>query len=168
MATPSYFANSHGFVIESGGNFATIQGNQILNYFNREPERKTVLTMYDQFRQVLQGDIHRTEDFGIYECRRGRDDVPRAVKTICAAQIIGMEGRVFTVISYTGPEAREAFEEDFQTYSRRLTAGPFQIYGINTNIPTVLFYDAAGKVFGQFGILGKDISTGIEKEAWLP
>ncbi|KAL0569181.1 hypothetical protein V5O48_012789, partial [Marasmius crinis-equi] len=165
MANPSYFAGSHGFVIESGGNFATVQGNQILNYFNREPERKTALTVYDQ---VLQGDIHRTEDFGVHEYRRRwYDREPRFKKTICAAEVIGLEGRVFTVMSYTGPEAHEAFEEDFQKYSRTLTASPFQVYGINTNVPTVLFYNAAGEALGQCGILGKEISAGVDSPAQL-
>ncbi|KAL0563079.1 hypothetical protein V5O48_018997, partial [Marasmius crinis-equi] len=116
METTSYFANSHGFVIESGGNFATVHGNQILNYFNHEPARKTALTIYDQFRQVIQGDINRTKDIGVYKYSRqwdvrdrwwGETGKLRADRTICSAQVIGGEGRLFTVITYSGPEAQE-------------------------------------------------------------
>ncbi|KAL0571845.1 hypothetical protein V5O48_010113 [Marasmius crinis-equi] len=162
MANPSYFAGSHSFVIESGGNFATVQGNQTVNYFNREPERKTALTIYDQFRQVLQGDIHRTEDFGVFECRWYM-----VKKTICAAEVIGLEGRVFTVISYTGPEAHEAFEEDFRKYSRTLDAGPFQVFGINTNVPTVLFYDERqplAKFLKGLGVFGRLYLQSLKKQ----
>ncbi|KAL0571844.1 hypothetical protein V5O48_010112 [Marasmius crinis-equi] len=149
MESTSYFANSRGLVIGNDGNFATVHGNQILNYFNREPERKTALTIYDQ---VMLGDIYRTEDLGVstYPRRwdiRGRrwweegSQYLRADRTVCAAQVIGREGRIFTVITYTGPEAQQAFEKDFQMFSTSITTGPFQVYGMNTNVPTVLFYD---------------------------
>ncbi|KAL0570308.1 hypothetical protein V5O48_011659 [Marasmius crinis-equi] len=151
-----YFANAHGFIIESG-KFATVRGNQILNYFNREPERKTAPTIYDQgcpvltthkYHQVLMGDICRTQDLGFYRYLRLWDRTSikwskrgvRADRVICTAQLCGREGREFTVVSYTGPDAQEAFENDFRTYSRSLT-GPFQIYGINTSVPTILFYE---------------------------
>ncbi|KAL0567835.1 hypothetical protein V5O48_014156, partial [Marasmius crinis-equi] len=165
MESTSYFANSHSLVIGSDGNFATVGGNQIINYFNREPERKTALTIYDQFRQVIQGDIHRTKDFGVstypgrwdygkFKESEKRSQCLRANRTICAAQVIGVEGRMFTVVSYTGPQAREAFERDFRLFSTTITAGPFQIYGVNTNVPTVLFYDERQPVANFFDGLG--------------
>ncbi|KAL0568941.1 hypothetical protein V5O48_013029 [Marasmius crinis-equi] len=182
MANPSYFANSHGLVIGDDGNFATVHGNQILNYFNREPERKTALTIYDE------GDIHRTKDLGVstyprrwddghrYSWEEGRQCL-RANKTFCAAQVIGGEGRVFTVITYTGPEARQAFEKDFQMFSTSITAGPFQVYGINTNVPTVLFYDERqplAKFWGSLGYWGRSYMEALiiqlncnENEIWL-
>ncbi|KAL0569654.1 hypothetical protein V5O48_012309 [Marasmius crinis-equi] len=144
MANPSYFANSHSFII-NGSNFATVQGNQIVNYSNCEPERRTALATYDQFRKVIQGDINRIKDIGVYKYPRRWDDGDRGWweegklrvdRTICAAQVFGGEGRVFTVITYTGPEAQQALERDF-----RINAGPFQVFGVNTDVPTVLFYD---------------------------
>ncbi|KAL0568357.1 hypothetical protein V5O48_013632 [Marasmius crinis-equi] len=164
MENTSYFANSHSFIIGDNGNFATVHGNQILNYFNREPERKTALTIYDQ---VLLGDIYRTENMGVSTYPRPGDvgerwwreeGKPRADRTICAAQVTGVEGRAFTMISYTGPEAQEAFEKDFQMYATTLTANPFQVYGINTNVPTVLFYDErqpVAKFWAGLGYWGK-------------
>ncbi|KAL0563102.1 hypothetical protein V5O48_018974, partial [Marasmius crinis-equi] len=119
MANTSHFANAHHFVIGSGGNFATVHGNQILNYFNREPERKKALTMYDQFNQVISGNIYRTKDFGVYQYPRrwdsgerdeGEEGELRADKIICAAEVIGVEGKMFTVVAYSGPDARETFE----------------------------------------------------------
>ncbi|KAL0571667.1 hypothetical protein V5O48_010294 [Marasmius crinis-equi] len=185
MASTSYFANSHSFII-SGGNFATVYGNQIINYFNCEHERKTALTIYDQFRQVIQGDIYRTADVGVYKYPRTWDDgsrLPwekgqlRADKTVCSAEVIGTEGRMFTVVSYTGPEAREAFEKDFQAYSITLTASSFQVYGINTHVPTVLFYgepQPAAKFSSGLGFWGKAYLTSLreqfdcdETELWM-
>ncbi|KAL0565377.1 hypothetical protein V5O48_016644, partial [Marasmius crinis-equi] len=166
MANPSYFANSHGLVIGSDGNFATVHGNQILNYFNREPERKTALTIYDQ---VMLGDIYRTEDFGVYKYSSQRWWDFKADRTICAAEVIGVEGRAFTMISYTGPEARED--------GSSLNAGPFQVYGINTNVPTVLFYDERqplAKFSGSLGVWGRGYLGALinqlncdENEIWL-
>ncbi|KAL0571132.1 hypothetical protein V5O48_010824 [Marasmius crinis-equi] len=168
MESTSYFANSRGLVIGNDGNFATVHGNQILNYFNREPERKTALTIYDQFRQVMLGDIFRINDFGVYKYPRlWNDGKPKADKTICAAQVIGGEGRVFTMITYAGPEAQDAFQKDFQMYARRLTAGPFQVYGINTNVPTVLFYDERqplAKFLDGLGSFGKLYLQSLKKQ----
>ncbi|KAL0570617.1 hypothetical protein V5O48_011343, partial [Marasmius crinis-equi] len=59
------------------------------------------------------GDIYRYENMGIYSYQRCqnksylRGSDLRADKTICAAEVVGVQGRVFTAVSYTGPDAKE-------------------------------------------------------------
>ncbi|KAK1222895.1 hypothetical protein PQX77_014317 [Marasmius sp. AFHP31] len=70
-----------------------------------------------QFRIVKRDDICRVRDVCVGEyCQR-----PNVVKTICTGRVMGIEGE-FLVMSYSGPGARRAFEEDFRKYSQKLSA----------------------------------------------
>ncbi|KAL0564871.1 hypothetical protein V5O48_017166 [Marasmius crinis-equi] len=57
-------------------------------------------------------------------------------------------------MSYTGPDAQEAFERDFQMYAGKLAAGPFQVFGVNMDVPTVLFYNEYQPLANFLGSLG--------------
>ncbi|KAL0564861.1 hypothetical protein V5O48_017174 [Marasmius crinis-equi] len=141
MSQTSYFANACGFVIENG-NFSTVHGNQIIHNNQRiyHGSRKRKRTEYDDYNQVISGNIRRTKDFGVCQWY-DRGAGLRVDKTICAAEVIGVEGKTFTVVAYSGPDAREKFERDFQEYSSQLTASSFQVYGVNANVPLVLFHN---------------------------
>ncbi|KAK1217685.1 hypothetical protein PQX77_019654 [Marasmius sp. AFHP31] len=105
-----------------------------------------------QFRNVRQGDFCRLRDIGINryldcphilqkhrcsnQCQRKKWKVDRA---ICLAEVDGSPGKVYTAVSYSGPDARKAFEEDFQMYSRALTSQVAQIYAIDLgSVPSLL------------------------------
>ncbi|KAL0562902.1 hypothetical protein V5O48_019176, partial [Marasmius crinis-equi] len=107
------------------------------------------------FRQVTLEDISRTKDLGDHKYPRRRDDDEeqlRASMKICEAKIIGVEGGIFTVVSYAGQEAHKAFEKDCQIFAMATSddtqpcscgfcrTARFSIYGVNRNIPIIVFY----------------------------
>ncbi|KAL0568786.1 hypothetical protein V5O48_013192, partial [Marasmius crinis-equi] len=119
MALTSFFAKAREFIIE-GSNFSNVGRDQIVN--NNQQifygEQKQKPTEYDQFHQVIQGAICRTKDLGVYKYPRrwdyeghypweNKSKCLRADKMICTAQVVGVEGRSFTVVSYTGPDAQQ-------------------------------------------------------------
>ncbi|KAK1224522.1 hypothetical protein PQX77_012568, partial [Marasmius sp. AFHP31] len=123
------------------------QINQIVQ--QKEKER----TAFDDFRNVRQGDFCRLRDIGInwyrrdcpcmlrrrrcWDCKREKWKVDR---TICLAEVDGSPGQVYTAVSYSGPDARKAFEADFQTYSQVLSSQVAQIYAIDIGtVPSLLF-----------------------------
>ncbi|KAK1222546.1 hypothetical protein PQX77_014598, partial [Marasmius sp. AFHP31] len=114
----------------------------------KEKER----TAFDDFRNVRQGDFCRLRDIGInwyrrdcpcmlrrrrcWDCKREKWKVDR---TICLAEVDGSPGQVYTAVSYSGPDARKAFEADLQTYSRSLSSQVAQIYAIDIGtVPSLL------------------------------
>ncbi|KAK1234938.1 hypothetical protein PQX77_001850, partial [Marasmius sp. AFHP31] len=99
-----------------------------------------------QFRNVRQGDFCRLRDIGINryldcpyilrkhrclnqcQCKKWKAD-----RTICLAEVDGSPAE------YTLSDSLQAFEEDFQTYSRALTSQVAQIYAIDLgSVPSLL------------------------------
>ncbi|KAK1235526.1 hypothetical protein PQX77_001241 [Marasmius sp. AFHP31] len=70
-----------------------------------------------------------------------------AERTICTAKVMEQPGKMFTVMEYSGPEARKAghawlFEEDFQKFSQASTSNIWQMYGYNdSNVPLLISYN---------------------------
>ncbi|KAJ8087541.1 hypothetical protein PM082_006372 [Marasmius tenuissimus] len=121
-----------------------VNGDQINQYIHQEERQHTE---FDDFRHVKRGDIFRLRD--IYAQRsdspddllRRRRRLHTVNKTICVAEVDGRQGRVFTVVSYTGPDAREAFVTDFHKYSRAVTSTAAQVYAIDIGtIPSLIFH----------------------------
>ncbi|KAJ8089088.1 hypothetical protein PM082_014336 [Marasmius tenuissimus] len=100
-------------------------------------------TEYDNFRNLKSGDFYRIEDVCVVEyCRRPwwYPSVPNANKIICIVKVKGTEDK-FTAVSYSGPDARKAFEEDFRKCSRELTSEAAQVHAIDIGtIPSLIFW----------------------------
>ncbi|KAK1234944.1 hypothetical protein PQX77_001844 [Marasmius sp. AFHP31] len=121
-----------------------INGNQINNQVVEREERE--LTEFDDFRNLKRGDVCRLRnicqvrgDEGC-ECEMCSQWQRRVVKMICAAKVNGVEGE-FTVVSYTGPDARKVFEEEFHKLSRQLFSEVAQVYAIDKGtIPSMVLW----------------------------
>ncbi|KAG7097976.1 hypothetical protein E1B28_005285 [Marasmius oreades] len=177
----------------SGCNFHTVtindvKGNQINNNYNQIIHQERKRTIYDEFYNIKLGAIHhlrdvyhenypRRWDVGIREWwEEGRLRVNR---TICTAEIHSdSSGSKFTVVSYNGPEANQAWEEDFRWSLQSRNAQNMQLFGLNrSNIPMLIFYNelmplayrwdqlhALGKFY--FFSLARNLECN-ERELWM-
>ncbi|KAJ8088376.1 hypothetical protein PM082_022449 [Marasmius tenuissimus] len=117
----------------SGGSFSHVEGNQH-NYYNyTDPNQRVkkgvkARRVLDEFHLVKRGAIYKMRDIGLYMYPRCWDDGSRerwdegklrADRTICAAKVLNRPGMVFTVVQYSGPESRKAFEDDLTTFQGR-------------------------------------------------
>ncbi|KAK1235114.1 hypothetical protein PQX77_001669 [Marasmius sp. AFHP31] len=116
-----------------------VNGNQVNQIIQQEGEH----TEFDDYRNVKSGDFCRLEDVCVVEYRRGPwpyRSPPTANKTICAVKVIGTEGR-FTSVTYSGPDARRAFEEDFRKCSRVRLSTTAQIFAVDVGtVPSLLLW----------------------------
>ncbi|KAK1223550.1 hypothetical protein PQX77_013572 [Marasmius sp. AFHP31] len=107
----NYYNRSSRWSTQGASTVVHVNGNQINQYIHQE-ERKH--TEFDDFQHVKRGDIFRLRD--IYAQKSDSPDeqsvrrrrLYAVNKTICVAEVDGRQGRVFTVVTYTGPDAREA------------------------------------------------------------
>ncbi|KAJ8080348.1 hypothetical protein PM082_017181 [Marasmius tenuissimus] len=148
----NFFRNARHFTV-AGGSFDHIEGDQHSYYGPTTIIQKQIKkqTEFDEFYYVKRGAIYRLKDIGssTYPRRWDNEDRewweegrPRADRTICAAKVLQQPGIVFTVIQYSGPDARRAFVQDFCVSSRVLTSSVSQIYGYNASeIPSLIFYN---------------------------
>ncbi|ESK89792.1 hypothetical protein Moror_16805 [Moniliophthora roreri MCA 2997] len=105
-------------------------------------------TEYDQYREVIRGDIHKLEqlssqDVWDWEWKDGNLVQTYSYrKTIHQAQVYG-DDRVFTAISYHGRDAEKFWKKDFvKCCQADDPAVLVQLFGINrSKVPTLLFYD---------------------------
>ncbi|KAK1235919.1 hypothetical protein PQX77_000840 [Marasmius sp. AFHP31] len=137
----------------TGGNFNQVQGDQYNNYncttiFQAKEEE---LTEFDEYFKVKRGALQMLNDIWCSKYPRRWDDgdrerseegKPRVDRTICTARVLEQPGMVFTVVQYSGPDARRAFEDDFRMLSRILTSTTSQIYGYTkSEIPSLILYN---------------------------
>ncbi|KAK1218282.1 hypothetical protein PQX77_019036 [Marasmius sp. AFHP31] len=112
-----------------------VRGNQVNHIIQRDEKEHTE---FDDYRHVKSGDFCRLENVCVVKRRYDMLDVD---KTVCAAKVIGTEDR-FTSVTYSGPGARRAFEEDFRKFSRarssELTAQMFAV-DVGT-VPSLLLW----------------------------
>ncbi|KAK1217990.1 hypothetical protein PQX77_019341 [Marasmius sp. AFHP31] len=150
----TYFPDSRNFCI-NGGNFSHVGGDQHIHYNQIVQQKEKERTKYDDFRNVRQGDFCRLKDIGINRYRRCSCMLGshqcwyckllekwKVDRTICLAEVDGSPGKVYTAVSYSGPDARKAFEADFQTYSQVLSSQVAQIYAIDIGtVPSILLWN---------------------------
>ncbi|KAL0566215.1 hypothetical protein V5O48_015800 [Marasmius crinis-equi] len=135
----SFFPNAHDFTVE-GGTFNSVGGDQVNQITQIIRKKKKKRTEYDEFRVVKRGDICRLRSIHTehkYEIMKrmktflesplpgfpkvdifkrdgswdeGRQVELEADRTICAAEVSFISGKVFTVVSYTGPQARKTLK----------------------------------------------------------
>ncbi|KAK1215277.1 hypothetical protein PQX77_022122 [Marasmius sp. AFHP31] len=137
-----------------------VKGNQVNQILQREEKERTE---FDDYRIVKSGDFYRLEDVCVTKYRqepwRWHGPGRKVDKTICAVEVIGTEGR-FTSVTYRGPDARRAFEEDFRKFSRaRSSKLSAQVFAVDVGtVPSVLFWHGLLPIshFGRgLGILGR-------------
>ncbi|KAK1218044.1 hypothetical protein PQX77_019284 [Marasmius sp. AFHP31] len=180
----SFFYKAQGVSIASG-TFNSVLGDQH-NHYNQiiqQADRK--LTEFDDFRNLKRGDICKLLDIcqtrHCFGCRRWSWEECRclfeATKTICTAKITGVEGE-FTAVSYSGPDAHEAFKEEFLKLSRILSAKASQVYAIaNGTIPSMVLWHnliPLAQFVGSVGRLGLEYLEGLrcqwncrDEELWM-
>ncbi|KAK1223200.1 hypothetical protein PQX77_013923 [Marasmius sp. AFHP31] len=104
-----------------------INGNQINQIIQREEKERTE---FDDFRNVKRGDI----------CKLRNICQAPVTKTFCTTNLFGVEGE-FTTVTYTGRDARKAFEEEFLKISRIQFSEASQIFAIaNGTIPSMVLW----------------------------
>ncbi|KAK1228969.1 hypothetical protein PQX77_007979 [Marasmius sp. AFHP31] len=179
-----FFQNARNFRI-TGGSF--VQGDQIHNTTTIVQAKEKERTELDEYFDVKRGAIYRVRHNGTYSYPRRWDNGdryslevgrPRADRTIHAAELVDRPGKIFTVVEYTGPEAKKAFEDDFAMLMRNLRFNAAQMYGYNLSaIPSILLYNElvpAAQVLNA-GIIGKVYLNSIHlfqlrcepEEMWL-
>ncbi|KAK1235920.1 hypothetical protein PQX77_000841 [Marasmius sp. AFHP31] len=161
----------------TGGNFNHVQGDQYNNYncttiFQAKEEE---LTEFDEYFKVKRGALQMLNDIGCSKYPRRWDDghrigleegEPRVDRTICTAKVLDQAGMVFTVVQYSGPDARRAFEDDFRMLSKILNSTASQIYGYSkSEIPSLILYNElipAGHL--RVGWLGRNYLGSIARQ----
>ncbi|KAK1219585.1 hypothetical protein PQX77_017681 [Marasmius sp. AFHP31] len=141
-----FFPNAQNFQI-TGGNFNHINGDQI-NYTTLVQAEKKELTVLDEYYYVRCGAIYKLKENGRYLWEKGEQWCSRvgrrgrADRISYAVEIVDRPGRVFTLVEYIGPEAKEAFENDFAMLISKLTLSGPQVYGYNLSAaPSILMYN---------------------------
>ncbi|KAK1234748.1 hypothetical protein PQX77_002042 [Marasmius sp. AFHP31] len=137
----------------NGGNYNHVQGDQYnnYNYTTIVQAREEELTEFDEYYRVKRGALLKLKDVGCSTYPRRWDDgdrerweegKPRVDRTICTARVLEQPGMVFTVVQYSGPDARRTFEDDFRMLSRILNSTASQIYGYTkSEIPSLILYN---------------------------
>ncbi|EEB89218.1 hypothetical protein MPER_12709, partial [Moniliophthora perniciosa FA553] len=148
------FQGSSGFIIENG-NFTNVEETRQVNhiqgnlYMIREEERER--TIWDEFTRVPLGKVRIKRSEGDTECSRydfkkGRWKRVNAHRTINVASIQGEHPDLeFLYITYSGPDAFKAFDQDLEQFSRTRNLNVAQLFGYNDGqfaLPALIFYDA--------------------------
>ncbi|KAK1222636.1 hypothetical protein PQX77_014510 [Marasmius sp. AFHP31] len=141
-----FFSNAQNFQI-TGGNFNHINGDQI-NYTTLVQAERKELTVLDEYYYVKRGAIYKLRENGRYLWEKGERWCSRvrrrgrADRISYAVEIVDRPGKVFTLVEYSGPEAKQAFEKDFAMLISGLTSNGPQMYGYNlSTIPSILIYN---------------------------
>ncbi|KAK1222635.1 hypothetical protein PQX77_014509 [Marasmius sp. AFHP31] len=145
-----FFQNAQNTRITSGS-FVQVQGDQINNTTTIIQAKEKERTELDEYFDVKRGAIYRVRHNGTFNYPRRWENGDRwsweegrlrADKTIHAAELVDRPGRMFTVVEYTGPDARKAFEKDLAMLMSELTSNGPQMYGYNlSTIPSILIYN---------------------------
>ncbi|KAJ8079230.1 hypothetical protein PM082_021730 [Marasmius tenuissimus] len=140
-----FFRNSRSLTV-SDSSFSHVEGSQ---YIYTGPayviqRRSKKYSKHGEVRMLKRGDICKLRDIHIdkyqnrYWWRKGRN----VDKTFCVAELDGRGGRLFTVVSYTGAEARKEFEEDLRKYLASVTSNALQVFAIDAGrIPSLIFWN---------------------------
>ncbi|KAK1229019.1 hypothetical protein PQX77_007919 [Marasmius sp. AFHP31] len=181
-----FFRNTRNFQI-NGSSFAHVQGDQLSYSTTIVQAKGKEVTEYDEFYNVKRGGIFKLRDIGCYTfsrrwsvgTRERWEEGYRAHRSICTARVTEQPGMVFTVVQYSGPGARKAFDDDFRGLSRVLTSNVSQIYGYNnSDIPSLILYNELVPVAhleGDMGLLSRmylynlrwQLGCGSDRELWM-
>ncbi|KAK1226382.1 hypothetical protein PQX77_010644 [Marasmius sp. AFHP31] len=169
---PSSSTSLHGTSIAEQTTLTTtmvnnFNGNQINKIVKR---RKKTPTEFDDFRIVKRGDICKYQDVVQFssnqeqqwwcdpDCQCESCQQQTFTKTVCIGKVEGTRG-TFTVMSYSGPGGRKAFEKDFRKYSSIVSSGVPQMYAVDIgSIPSILYWNElvpAVVLKGNLGMIGQ-------------
>ncbi|KAK1218378.1 hypothetical protein PQX77_018940 [Marasmius sp. AFHP31] len=133
-----------------------VSGDQINHIVQQEVKEHTV---FDDFRNIKRGDFCRLRDIDaiqyprVCQCNKFTDLPVRegwkceaccywskADRIFCLAEVDGSRpGQVYTAVSYSGPDARIAFEKDFRRCTGVLNSRVAQVYAIDIGtVPSLL------------------------------
>ncbi|KAK1219172.1 hypothetical protein PQX77_018106 [Marasmius sp. AFHP31] len=150
---PSSSTSLHGTSIAERTTFTTTMVNNFNgNQINRIVKRhKKTPTEFDDFRILKRGDICRYQDVIQFSsnqqlwcdpncqcefCKR-----EKVIKTVCIGKVEGTRG-TFTVMSYSGPGGRKAFEKDFRQCASVMTSRVPQMYAVDIgSVPSILYWN---------------------------
>ncbi|KAK1225504.1 hypothetical protein PQX77_011557 [Marasmius sp. AFHP31] len=175
-------------VAERTTSMTTMVNNFNGNQINRIVERrKKKPTEFDDFRVLKRGDICRYQDVVQFspnqqwwcdpDCQCEFCQHEKVIKTVCIGKVEGTRGK-FTVMTYSGPGGRKAFERDFQQYSSVVTSRVLQMYAVDIgSIPSILYWNElvpAVVLKGNVGLLGQMYLSSLcqqwncaEGELWM-
>ncbi|KAK1217450.1 hypothetical protein PQX77_019887 [Marasmius sp. AFHP31] len=150
----------------TGGSFNHVHGDQVNYTTTIVQAEKKELTLLDEYYYVKRGAIYKLKENGRYLWEEGEKWI----------EILDRPGRVFTLVEYSGPEARKAFEKDFAMLISGLTLNGPQVYGYNLSAaPSMLMYNElvpaaqvnAG-IVGRIYLYNLQFQLGCEtEELWL-
>ncbi|KAI3604765.1 hypothetical protein WG66_008136 [Moniliophthora roreri] len=147
------FKNSSGFSFKGKNSFNQVHGHQVNNTIKagvvnlNAGQAVMKRTEYDQFREVIRGDMIKVKELGSrelsewdWEWQNGELvglHKSSAQKTIYTVKIVDRQSK-FTAMIYEGEDAQDLWEKDFGQFSR--THNP-QLFGINQSaIPALIFH----------------------------
>ncbi|ESK87949.1 hypothetical protein Moror_10863 [Moniliophthora roreri MCA 2997] len=143
------FTNSSHTAFTGENTFNHVQGNQVNINLNAS-QAVVKRAKYDQFRQVIHGDmivlkeIHSKEisDWE-WEWKYGKvTGKHKARRTTCTVQVYPDRQSKFTVVMYEGEDAECIWEKEFEKFSRSRNPLAAQLFGINrSDIPMLIFHD---------------------------
>ncbi|KAF9254456.1 hypothetical protein L218DRAFT_992306 [Marasmius fiardii PR-910] len=160
------FVGSFGFSIE-GCAYNYVQGDQIINnttHVVQHEKKEKERTIYDEFDYIKRGAIRRLRDIDLEsgDERRRLVQWPLVDMRICVAELHREKDQRFMVVSYSGPEAEKAWEQDLLEFSRVRDAKHMQLHGINrSDIPMLIFHDGVS-FFRIVGLFTQRAMTGLE------
>ncbi|ESK87962.1 hypothetical protein Moror_10876 [Moniliophthora roreri MCA 2997] len=143
------FTNSSHTAIAGENTFNHVQGNQVNVNFNTI-QAMVKRTKYDQFREVIHGDmiilkeIHSKEiaDWE-WEYKYGKmTGKHEARRTTCIVEVYPDRQSKFTAVMYEGEDAQCVWEKEFEKFTRNRNPLVTQLFGINrSEIPMLIFHD---------------------------
>ncbi|KAK1223992.1 hypothetical protein PQX77_013128 [Marasmius sp. AFHP31] len=117
-----------------------VNRNQVNQFSQREEKERTE---FSDYRNIKSGDFYRLEDVCVTKYRRRPrrlGERPNADRTFCTVKVIGTEGK-FTSVTYSGPDARRAFEEDFRKCSQTRSSKTAQVFAVDVGmVPSLLLW----------------------------
>ncbi|ESK81025.1 hypothetical protein Moror_16281 [Moniliophthora roreri MCA 2997] len=143
------FTNSSQIRITGENTINHVQGNQVnvnLNIGQAVIKR----TKYDQFRQVIRGDVKmlkeiHSEEIADWEWEWKYWKVPnkrKARRTTCTIEVYPDRQSKFTAVMYEGEDANCVWEKEFEEFSRTRNPLIAQLFGINrSDVPMLIFHD---------------------------
>ncbi|ESK86046.1 hypothetical protein Moror_9382 [Moniliophthora roreri MCA 2997] len=148
------FNRSSGFSFSGNNTFTNVHGHQfngpvtagVINYHGQAVAKRTE---YDQFREVIRGDMITLKELGSEDLsnwhwndRNGKKlGRLKAQAKVCTVEVYPDRQSKFTAIVYEGEDARKLWREDFRHFSRNKKPGSFQLFGINQSaIPALIFH----------------------------
>uniref|UniRef100_A0A0W0FEA3 Uncharacterized protein n=1 Tax=Moniliophthora roreri TaxID=221103 RepID=A0A0W0FEA3_MONRR len=163
------FQGSSRFTIK-GGSFTNMEGTQqvsnvniqgnLVQYMSQEKRERRI---WDEFMQVPLCKIYIKRKVGETDCSR-IDLKRKTMRTVNACRtinIVSIQGEdkdlEFLHIAYSGPDASETFQQDFEQFSHVRDVTVAQLFGYNDGqnaLPALIFYDAlvpVAHIFEQNG-----------------